>query len=106
MIENEFFNNIVVERDERLKILTLEEWTMVIKNKSLEKICKKNLLFSIMKGIPKEVRKEFWEILADTVKMKERFKVNYYELLEDGECKNKDIIIKDVPRTKVDERHK
>lgn len=50
----------------------------MLKNKSLENICQKNLIFSIMKGIPKEVRKEFWEILADTNKMKQEFKLNYY----------------------------
>lgn len=34
--------------------------------------------------------------------MKEKFQINYYEVLEKKNSKNKDIIMKDVPRTKVD----
>lgn len=38
--------------------------------------------------------------------MKGQFQVNYYEVLEKNNTRNKDIISKDVPRTKVDSRHR
>ena len=106
MIENEFFNDVMVEKDENLRVLDLKDWRAMIKNKNLEGFCRKNILFSIMKGIPKEVRNDFWEILADTGKMRKSFKVDYLELIKDRTCKNFNIIEKDVPRTKVAEKYR
>lgn len=47
----------MVEKDQHLKVLDLEEWRSILKKKSLEGVCQKNLVFSIMKGIPNKVRK-------------------------------------------------
>lgn len=57
LIENEFFDHVVIEKEQKLKVLSEEEWNKIIINKSIENVCQKNLIFSIFKGIPKEIRK-------------------------------------------------
>jgi len=99
VIENEYFNDVVVERDEAARILTPEEWQAIIRTHSYHNICRKNLIFSILKGIPFEVRKELWEVLAETERMKKEIGKTYQELLNLPNCKSLDLIRKDVPRT-------
>lgn len=88
-----------MERDEAARVLTSDEWQQIIRTHSYEKICRKNLIFSILKGIPFEVRKELWEVLAETDRMKKEIGKTYQQLLQQPNCKSLDIIRKDVPRT-------
>jgi hypothetical protein len=60
--------------------LTLDEWTEVIKSCDLSAHSKKDLYFSFFKGIDYKIRKNVWEVLANTSQMKKLTKLTFEEL--------------------------
>ena len=47
-------------------ILSVEQWRQIIKEGDLSLVSKKDLYFSIFQGIPFTVRKDVWQVLANT----------------------------------------
>lgn len=52
------------------RALTLEEWAEVIRTCDLSTHSKKDLYFSVFKGIDYRIRKDVWEVLANTKEMR------------------------------------
>ena len=50
--------------------LSIEQWRAVIKKSDLSLVSKKDLYLSIFQGIPYIVRKDVWQVLANTSEMK------------------------------------
>jgi len=48
------------------RALTMEEWTEAIKTGDLSNYSKKDLYFSIFKGIDFKIRKDVWQVLANS----------------------------------------
>lgn len=83
------------------RALTLEEWGEVIRSHDLSSHSKKDLYFSVFKGIDYRIRKDVWEVLANTKEMRKAAPLPFEELadpsgLPAGEL---DTIDKDVRRT-------
>ena len=83
--------------------LSIEEWKEVIKTSDISGHSKKDLYFSVFKGIDYKIRKNVWEVLANTKEMKKLTDKNFEELadvatLPKGEI---DTIDKDVKRTEA-----
>jgi hypothetical protein len=83
------------------RALSFEEWAEVIRTCDLSTHSKKDLYFSVFKGIDYRIRKDVWEVLANTKEMRKATTLSFEELadpsaLPAGEV---DIIDKDVRRT-------
>ena len=63
-------------------VLTVEQWRTIIKKSDLSLVSKKDIYFSIFQGIPYVVRKDVWQVLANTLEMKKEAKLTFEELLD------------------------
>jgi hypothetical protein len=52
------------------RALTIEEWKSIIHKSDLSMYSKKDIYFSIFQGINFQIRKDVWEIFANTKEMK------------------------------------
>jgi hypothetical protein len=59
-------------------ILTLDIWKEIIKKSDLSIVSKKDLYFSIFQGIDYRIRKEVWQVLANTTEMKKKTKLSFF----------------------------
>lgn len=83
--------------------LTLQEWQNIVKTNDLSIYSKKDLYFSVFKGIDFKVRKKVWEVLANTSEMKKLTTLSFEQLtnpnlLPPGQL---EMINKDVVRTEA-----
>lgn len=83
------------------RALTLEEWTEVIKSSDLSAYSKKDLYFSVFKGIDYRIRKGVWEVLANTKEMRISAAIPFETLADPAgvSASELDTIDKDVRRT-------
>lgn len=51
-------------------VLTVEDWKKIISKSDLSMVSKKDIYFSIFNGIDYTVRKDVWQLLANTSEMK------------------------------------
>ncbi len=49
------------------KLLSVEQWKKIILKSDLSLVSKKDLYFSIFNGIDYTVRKDVWQVLANTI---------------------------------------
>ena len=62
--------------------LTVSEWREVIKQQNLSLFSKKDVYFSIFKGVDFTIRKDVWQLLANTAEMKKLTKLSFEELCD------------------------
>lgn len=62
------------------RALTLEEWGEVIRTSDISSHSKKDVYFSIFKGIDYRIRKDVWEVFANTKKMRLATSLSFEEL--------------------------
>lgn len=81
----------------------MEQWRQIIKQGDLSLASKKDLYFSIFQGIPFTVRKDVWQVLANTAEMKKEAKLTFHELSDPQRLSPKELntIEKDVVRTSI-----
>ncbi len=62
------------------KVLSVEDWKKIISKSDLSLASKKDIYFSIFKGIDYTIRKDVWQVLANTSTLKKDAKLSFYEL--------------------------
>lgn len=82
-------------------VMSLEVWKEIIKKSDLSIASKKDLYFSIFQGIDYRIRKEVWQLLANTSEMKRKTKLSFMELTDPAKLPKSELeaIDKDVSRT-------
>ena len=83
------------------RALTVGEWRNMIQQQNLSIYSKKDIYFSIFKGVDFTVRKDVWQLLANTAEMKKMTNLTYEQLAnpKDLPPSEADMIEKDVVRT-------
>lgn len=58
-------------------VLSVETWKKIIKHSDLSLASKKDIYFSIFHGIDYRVRKDVWQVLANSSEMKKEAKLPF-----------------------------
>ncbi|KAL4466571.1 hypothetical protein ABPG73_015142 [Tetrahymena malaccensis] len=103
--ENEFSDYLILlDPDEEIKVLSSDEWKQIVAKKSLEEFQNQRIQFSLLKGIPYDVRKDVWLILSNVEELKMQHKTFNYEVMSKTESPSDRLILKDLNRTFSDMR--
>ncbi|EAR89881.3 rab-GTPase-TBC domain protein (macronuclear) [Tetrahymena thermophila SB210] len=103
--ENEFSDYLILlDQDEEIKVLSSDEWKQIVVKKSLEEFQNQRIQFSLLKGIPYDVRKDVWLILSKVEELKIQNKMFNYEVMSKTEGPSDKLILKDLNRTFSDMR--
>ncbi|KAL4483879.1 hypothetical protein ABPG72_006254 [Tetrahymena utriculariae] len=98
--ENEFSDYLILlDPDEEIKVLSSDEWKQIVVKKSLEEFQNQRIQFSLLKGIPYDVRKDVWLILSKVEELKMQNKKFNFEAMSKTEGPCDKLILKDLNRT-------